>query len=31
MSNGLYKIAVGKYDKDISIMDNEFTQINDVS
>jgi len=29
--DGLYKIAVGKYDRNISIIDNNFTQIMDVS
>jgi len=29
-NNGMYKVAVGKYKRDISIKDNEFTQIIDV-
>jgi len=28
---GLYKIAVGKYDRNITVIDNDFTQIIDVS
>jgi hypothetical protein len=31
INDGLYKIAVGKYDRDYSVIDNEFTQIIDVS
>ncbi|XP_003240403.1 trypsin-1 [Acyrthosiphon pisum] len=30
INNGLYKIAVGKYDRNFTIIDNEFTQIMNV-
>jgi len=29
--DGLYKIGVGKYNRDLTVIDNEFTQIMDVS
>ena len=31
LNDGMYKIAVGKYKSDITIKDNEFTQVIDVS
>jgi len=31
ISDGLYKIAVGKYDRNFSIIDNQFTKIINVS
>jgi len=31
VNDGLYRIAVGKYSRDFTIIDNEFTQILDVS
>lgn len=30
-SNSLYKVGIGKYNRDISVKDNDFTQIMDVS
>jgi len=29
--NSVYKIAVGKYNRDLTVIDNDFTQIMDVS
>jgi len=31
INDGLYKIAVGKYNRDLTLIDNDFTQIMDVS
>jgi len=31
INDGSYKVAVGKYDRDITIIDNDFTRIMDVS
>jgi len=31
VNDGLYKIAVGKYSRDFTTIDNQFTQIFDVS
>ena len=31
VNDGLYKIAIGKYDRDITVIDNDFTKIIDVS
>jgi len=31
INDGTYRIAIGKYKRDITIMDNEYTQIVDVS
>jgi len=30
INDGLYKIAVGKYDRNFTVIDNDFTQIIDV-
>lgn len=30
LNNNMYKVGVGKYDRNISVVDNEFTQIIDV-
>ena len=31
INDGLYRIAVGKYDRDFTVIDNDFTQIMNVS
>jgi len=31
LNDGMYKVGVGKYKSDITVKDNEFTQIVDVS
>jgi len=31
VNNNLYKIAVGKYDRNFTVIDNDFTEILDVS